>query len=185
MADVTSFTITNGLATLAVSDVTGLLPGAVAYLYGLSDNLDGARQLVSVDQDNDEVTITTAQPDTTEAVEPDAAIISSSVQWCNAADVEVYLGITVEDSDADYLDFCVAAANDFAYRRRYAAGYDDHPDNTPTIAVQTGTIIYAGTLFRERGSTDAFNSYDAYPAVPVAGLGQVMRLLGINRASIA
>lgn len=106
--------------------------------------------------------------------------------WIDAADAAAWLGLDPETAaDDPVLVAATDAANQFAYRRRQAAGYDDEEDEVPGADVALGTTIYAGTLYRERGSADTFASYDGFPAVPVGGLAQVMRLLGVNRPRVA
>src|SRR5262245_40611522 len=102
--------------------------------------------------------------------------------WATTADVERFVGVPV--SDPDELQACTNAANSFAYRRRQEAGYtSDDPDISPGPDVTRGTVIYAGALYRERGSVDSFSSFEAYAtnAVPLSTFGQVLRLLGIPK----
>jgi hypothetical protein len=110
--------------------------------------------------------------------------------WITKADVEDWLGftVTVPSSDDDLLTICVAAANAYAYRKRAEAGYfDSSPSTVPSQDVRLGTIMYAGALYRERGSIDQFASFDPLATGTVTGgsMGQIMRLLGVNRPAIA
>ena len=46
--------------------------------------------------------------------------------------------------------------------------------------------MYAGSLYRERGSVDSFASFgEMSTGAPVASMGQIMRLLAIGRPQIA
>jgi hypothetical protein len=110
--------------------------------------------------------------------------------WVSKADVEDWLGftVTVPSSDDDLLTICVAAANAYAYRKRAEAGYFDGSVSTvPSQDVRLGTIMYAGALYRERGSIDQFASFDPLATGTVTGgsMGQIMRLLGVNRPAVA
>ena len=110
--------------------------------------------------------------------------------WITIADVEDWLGFTVTNPSSDYdlLTICVAAANAYAYRKRAEAGYFDGSVSTvPSQDVRLGTIMYAGALYRERGSIDQFASFDPLATGTVTGgsMGQIMRLLGVNRPAVA
>lgn len=105
--------------------------------------------------------------------------------WITADDVLDYLGIAVASAeDTAYLAFVVPAANAFAFRRRAAAGYFDTPATSPGGDVTLGTILYAGALYRARGSLDTFASFEGGP-VPTPASGQVLQLLGVNRPRVA
>lgn len=110
-----------------------------------------------------------------------------SVTWITDDDVLGWLGIEpAGDIDAAFVTACTNAANDWAYRRRQESGYtSDEPGTAPSDAVKLGTVIYGGTLYRERGSVDSFASYEGYTVQPIQGIGQVMRLLGIGRPQVA
>ena len=109
--------------------------------------------------------------------------------WIDKADVEDWLGftVTVPSSDDDLLTIAVAAANAYAYRKRQEAGYFDSQTTVPSQDVRLGTIMYAGALYRERGSIDQYASFDPLATgTPTGGsMGQIMRLLGVNRPAIA
>lgn len=110
----------------------------------------------------------------------------TTVTWITDAETLGWLGIEpAGEVDAAFVTACTNASNDWAYRRRVEAGYTDEPASAPSDAVKLGTTIYAGTLYRERGSVDSFASYDSFNAQPVQGIGQVMRLLGIGRPQVA
>lgn len=107
--------------------------------------------------------------------------------WIVAADVLAWLGISVATAnDTAFVSACTDAANAFAFRRRKAAGYFDSLTTVPGADVKQGTILYAGALYRERGSVDSFASFNELGApAPIGSMGQIMRLLGINRAQVA
>lgn len=110
--------------------------------------------------------------------------------WASKGDVEDWLGFTatVPSSDNDLLVIAVAAANAWAYRKRQEAGYFDSSLSTaPSQDVLLGVIMFAGALYRERGSIDQYASFDPLgTGTPATGsMGQIMRLLGVNRPAIA
>lgn len=106
--------------------------------------------------------------------------------WVSVDDVAVWLGLDYTDvSSLQFLEGCVDAANAFAYRRRRSARYSDSLTLVPDGAVRQGTIMYASALFRERGSLDSFQSFDAMQlTAPTGSMGQILRLLGCNRAAV-
>ena len=70
--------------------------------------------------------------------------------------------------------------------RRQAAGYFDSLGTVPDGSVKLGTTMYACSLYRQRGSIDSFQSFDAMGgAQPIASFGQIMQLLGTGRAQVA
>ena len=98
-----------------------------------------------------------------------------------------WLGIaTATTNDTTFITKCVAAANAYAYRRRREAGYYDSLTTVPGGDVELGTIMFAGSLYRERGSVDSFASFEQMGTpVPFGANGQINRLLGINRSQVA
>jgi hypothetical protein len=79
----------------------------------------------------------------------------------------------------------VEAANAFAYRRRQAAGYFDSLSTVPGADVKLGTVLYAASQYRTRGSIDGYQSFESMSVgANTIGLGQVMQLLGTNRPQV-
>ena len=108
--------------------------------------------------------------------------------WIAAANIEDYLGIPLTSADdAAFLVQCAAAANAFAYRRRYEAGYlQDSLTTSPGGDVTLGTIMIGAAYFRQRGSYNTIASFDGLGAPPANGITpMVMQLLGINRPQVA
>lgn len=108
--------------------------------------------------------------------------------WILAADVLSWLGISVATAnDTAFVGVCTDAANAWAYKARKMAGYQAESLSTaPSSAVKLGTVMYAGALYRERGSVDSFASFNELGApAPVGSMGQIMRLLGIRRSQVA
>lgn len=113
---------------------------------------------------------------------------TQSVSWIVAADVLAWLGIdTATANDTAFVTTCVNASNAWCYRKRREAGYVDSMSTVPSADVKLGAVMYAATLYRERGSVDSFASFDsmAIGASPSATLGRIMQLLGCGRAQVA
>src|SRR5262245_23550258 len=90
--------------------------------------------------------------------------------------------------DDAYLNTCTNAANQWAFDRRKAAGYVDDPAVAPNDRVRLGTMMYACSLYRERGAPEGFASFAEFPVgapTLTTGLGQIMRLLGVGRPQVA
>ena len=112
---------------------------------------------------------------------------TATCTWVNAASVIAWLGIaTATANDTAFITSAVAAANQFAYRRRRESGYFDSLTTSPGSDVSLGTTMYAASLYRERGSVDSFASFDTMGSpAPFGSMGQIMRLLGVNRSQVA
>ena len=110
-----------------------------------------------------------------------------SVSWITSAMVLEFLGISVATAnDTAYIATCVAAANYWCWNKRRESDYADSQTTVPNNSVKLGTILYAGTLYRERGSADSFASFDSMTAMPIPStLGRIMQLLGTSKASVA
>ena len=112
---------------------------------------------------------------------------SISCTWTTSANVTEFLGIAAATAnDTAYIATCVAAANAWAFRRRVEAGYTDAPGTSPSSDVTLGTTLYAAALYRERGSIDSFQTFEAMtPATTGFNMGRIHQLLGINRSQVA
>lgn len=104
--------------------------------------------------------------------------------WTTADAVADALGTV--PTDVDHLDACVLAANAWAFKRRFAAGYVDDVNVAPDAAVAMGTTMYAVALYKERGTVDGYASFEAFAAaaVPPSTFGQVQRLLAVPRPAV-
>ena len=109
--------------------------------------------------------------------------------WTTTDRVDAALGVGSGASDDPYLTDCVDAANAWCYRKRAEAGYTDDgaPDApAPSPDVALGATLYAVALWRERASTDGYQSFSELGTFNLTGgsLGQIKRLLAIPRAAV-
>lgn len=106
--------------------------------------------------------------------------------WIASADVTQWLGISVATAnDTAFITTCVNAANAFSSRRRREAGYYDSLSTVPSGDVKLGTVMYAATLYRERGSVDSFSSFEQLgPSQAFGSMGRIMQLLGVGRPQV-
>lgn len=107
--------------------------------------------------------------------------------WISANDIADWLYVaTATAADQSFLTIAAAAANQFAYRRRQESGYFDSLSTVPSQDVKLGTVMYGGALYRQRGSVDAFASFNEMGSQPPMALsGMVKQLLGIERPQVA
>jgi hypothetical protein len=108
--------------------------------------------------------------------------------WITNTQISNYLDIPLTSTNAAALLVqCAAAANAFAYRRRYEAGYlQDSLTTSPGGDVTLGTIMIGAAYFRQQGSYTALASFDGMGTPPANGITpMVLQLLGINRPQVA
>lgn len=105
--------------------------------------------------------------------------------WVDSSDVAAALG-GISAADEEFLDRCTAAANEFAFRRRREAGYRDDSNSSPGPDASMGVTMYAVALYRERGTTDSFASFEEFSTgvLPQSTFAQVLRLLGVPRPAV-
>jgi hypothetical protein len=186
MAAITSVSVTDDVVSLTLDDATGLVAGEHVHIYNTGyAKLDGHHNLDTVNLATNVVTYSVNNQDDLDPFTPASAILTSQVTWIDTDDVAEFLGETPTGADLTWLESCTEAANEFAWHRREAAGYEDSPLYVPHASVRLGTMLYAGALYRERGSVDSYQSFQDLPiAGPVGSMGQIMRLLGIGRMAV-
>ena len=110
-----------------------------------------------------------------------------TVTWIDEDDVKAWLGLTGTHPADPFIEDAADAANAFCYRRRREAGYIDATTTAPSNDVKLGTVMYAGALYRSRGSLgDAFAQFDGMGSAPIVAMpGMVRQLLGIDRPQVA
>jgi hypothetical protein len=174
------------VATLTLDDATGLVVGQTVVVYNVGSSFDGLHTLLSVNLGTDTITYHSGGQNVAVFTVSNGLLFPKAT-WATVEDVENYLGYVPATASADeaYLEDCVEAANCWAYRRRRSAGYRDNPTAPPCSSSKLGVILMAGAMFRQKGSVDGFQSYNEMSFnAPTGNLGEVMKLLGINRAQV-
>jgi hypothetical protein len=107
--------------------------------------------------------------------------------WVTATDIEDWIGIgTATAADTTFLTICAAAANAFCFRRRQEVGYSDSLTTVPSQDVKLATVMYGGSLYRQRGSITDFASFDGMSTGSTSGLSPLVKqLLGVDRPQVA
>ena len=108
--------------------------------------------------------------------------------WVTSTQVTAWLNITVSSAnDTALIAQATDAANQFAFRRRREASYVDSLTTAPSADVLLGTIMYAGSIYRARGTLgDTFAAFDGMGSAPMPGMpAMVKQLLGIDRPAVA
>jgi hypothetical protein len=111
-----------------------------------------------------------------------------SCTWITNQNVLDWLGVApATANDTAFVTVCTDAANALAFRRRRSSGYTDALSSAPSADVKLGTIMYAGGLYRARG-TSGFEGFAAFESMaaggPAVAMGEILRLWGCNRAQI-
>lgn len=107
--------------------------------------------------------------------------------WITSSNVIEFLGISgATANDTAFITTCVNAANAWAYRKRQQAGYRDSLTTSPGGDVTLGTTMFAAAQYRRRGSIDGFQSFDVMDTTnPPMSMGDIHKLLGVNRSQVA
>jgi hypothetical protein len=125
--------------------------------------------------------------DSTRAAATGVVTWTQTCSWITSQNVLDVLGISpASANDTTFVATCTGAANAWAFRKRVEAGYHDSLSTSPSSAATLGTTFYAMSLYRQRGSVDSFASFESMgQTAPTASMGEIMRLLGINRSQVA
>lgn len=190
--NVTQASLTADVITLTLTSVSGLKAGLQAVVSGIGHPYDGTHTLTAVTTTDNldgtyTYTITFAQNHVDIADADVAGEVYVTPTWCDANDVEGFLGVTpAAAEDVAWLDYAVAAGNDWAYDRRQAAGYTDLIESPPSQRAKTGTIMKAAEIYRQRGSFGSYQQYSEMDAIQQIGAStELLRMLGIPRPVIA
>jgi len=196
------------VAVIQTLTETDIAVGQSITVAGLGNGLDGSQTVVAVPQflftgltDEGDPTFNTdiiipnqlmfidAGDDLERAAADPFGTLTWSITctWTTSSNVTEFLGISAATAnDTAYIATCVAAANAWAFRRRVEAGYTDAAGTSPSSDVTLGTTLYAAALYRERGSIDSFQTFEAMtPATTGFNMGRIHQLLGINRSQVA
>lgn len=181
---VSSASLTGNTASITLDTVAGLEPGYPIEVAGIGEPFDGDYDIVTVTTAPDTITYARTAADVPAMTVSGVVVVP--VTWITAEDVLDYLGVApAEQVDSNWLDISTAAANDWAYDRRAAAGYNDVPNAVPSPRCKVGTILYAANLYRQRGAIDGYASFNSMEPVQQIGTSMdVFRLLGINKPQV-
>ena len=131
--------------------------------------------------------IVNAGADVTRTIAAGTVAFTPSPVWITSADVIAWLGIDpATANDTAFVATCVSASNYWSWNKRREAGYADALATVPNASVKLGCVMYAATLYRERGTSgDSYAAYDGFGNMPQpVTLARIMQLLGCNRSQI-
>ena len=183
---VESITATSGVFTLTLSDVNGIMAGSIVDVGGLPTASWNSLNQAVTSVDSTAKTITYTKGNFTIASQTVCGQVHLETTWASSTDVEIWLGFDATGDDQTFLDTCTDAANDRCWQYRARAGYQDHPNVSPSSDCKLAVIMYAAQLFRLRGAVDGYASFDqqSFGAVPGQSLGQILALLGCKRPQV-
>jgi hypothetical protein len=184
--EVSNVTATSGTWTLTLSDVDGIIAGMKFDLGGFTTpawNVT-AETVDSVDQTNKTVTYT--HGNATVASQEAWAQFHLECTWITLEDLEAALGYEFDAGDTPWAEQQVDASNDWAYRTRSNAGYQDHPNYAPSSDVKQGVVLYAAQLVKQRGAVDGYASFEnqSFGQAPGQSYAQILQLLGCKRPQV-
>ena len=204
--DLAFHTRQDGVVVLQTFVETGIQVGDVVTIAGAAHGLNGTHTVLST-QDNEYVgesyegdfefdnlvirlyqfIFRQAGVELERSVATGTVTFTPSVSWINSSDVTSWLGIDVSTAnDTAFVTVCVNATNNWCFRKRREAGYVDSMTTVPGADVKLGAIMYASTLYRERGSADSFASFDSMSSIPIPStMGRIMSLIGCGRPQVA
>lgn len=183
--NITAASLTDDVVTLTLTSVSGLTAGLHATVAGVGHPYDGTHTLTGVNSTL--LTVTFAQNHVNIASASVDGELDVTPTWCDANDVEGFLGVSpAAAEDVAWLDFAVAAGNDWAYDRRQSAGYSDLIGSVPSQRAKVGTIMKAAEIYRQRGSFGSYQQYSEMDAIGAIGANtELLKMLGIPRPAIA
>jgi hypothetical protein len=184
--EIESITATAGTWTLTLSNVDGIIQGMRFNTGGLQDPTWN-REAELVDSVNLTLkTVTYTHSNTTLAPTDVWGQFHLVCDWISLTDLETFLGYSFAGADITFAQAQVDASNDWAFRTRRSAGYQDHPNVAPGGDVQQGTLLYASQLVKQRGAIDGFASFEqqGFGTVPGQSYGTILQLLGCKRPQV-
>jgi hypothetical protein len=185
--EVSQATATAGAWTLTLSNVDGIIVGMKGSIGGftVANYNHPTVTITAVNQTLNTISYTTGNV-TLASTEVWAQFILQC-SWINLDDLTDYLGYTfTAGTETDWAETQVSAANDWAFRTRRSAGYEDHPNIVPGNDSKVGTVLYASTLIKQRGAVDGFASFDnqGFGVAPGQSFAEILRLLGCKRPQV-
>jgi hypothetical protein len=185
--EVLGVTATSGAWTLTLSNVDGIITGMRGSVGGFTTAAWNVPNVTITAVDQTLNTISYSHGNFTVAQQEIWAQFILRCSFIALENLEQYLGyeFTAGD-DAEWAQCQVDAANDWAFRTRRSSGYQDHPNVCPGHDVGVGTVLYAGTLVKQRGAVDGFASFDnqGFGVAPGQSFAEILRLLGCKRPQV-
>lgn len=188
--EITHLVAVSGTWTLTLSEVAGIRVGMRADVGGLPTSSWNQNNVTITAVNTTANTVTYHQGNSTVASQDVWGLFHLAITWVSATQVAQAAGIDIDTLDGDqlaWLEACTEAAEDWAFRRRREAGWNDHPNVVPGHDAAQGVALYAMALYREQGSVDSFQGYSDAPVggTPGASVAQINRLLSIPRPQVA
>jgi hypothetical protein len=185
--EVSQATATAGAWTLTLSNVDGIIVGMKGSIGGftVANYNHPTVTITAVNQTNKTISYQTGN--VTLASQEVWAQFILQCSWIDLDDLEAFLGYEfTAGTETTWAEAQVSAANDYAFRTRRSAGYEDHPNFSPGHDVTSGTVLYASTLVKQRGAVDGFASFDnqGFGVAPGQSMAEVLRLLGCKRPQV-
>ena len=120
-------------------------------------------------------------------IPPGTLTYTENATWIDGDDVADWLGIALASgTEATFLTQCAESSNNLIFRRRQESGYTDSLTTSPGPDVTLATTMYAGALYRQRGSISEFSSFSDMGTAPTFGLSPMIKqLAGIPRPAVA
>jgi hypothetical protein len=121
------------------------------------------------------------------AIPPGTLTYTQTCTWITGTQIGTWLGIALAGTDETaFLTQCANSANNFIFRRRQESGYTDALTTAPSGDVELATIMFGGSIYRQRGAIDQFASFSDMGNATVSGLSPLIKqLAGIPRPAVA
>jgi hypothetical protein len=124
--------------------------------------------------------------DRTAAIPQGTLTYTETCTWVTGTQISTWLGIGLVGDETAFLTQCANSANNFIFRRRQESGYTDQLTVVPSADVELATIMFGGSIYRQRGAIDQFASFSEMGVATVSGLSPLIKqLAGIPRPAVA